>query len=59
MKKQLILLSYSVEGELLGATGSFDDLFEDVFGFGGFEVRGAAVITEGDEVELARVLATF
>jgi hypothetical protein len=45
--------------ELVGATGSFENLLEDVFGFGVFEVGGSVVTTEGDEVELAGVLATF
>jgi hypothetical protein len=34
-------------------------LFEDLFGFGGFEVGEAVVTTEGDEVKLAGVLAAF
>ena len=48
-----------VEGEAVGEAGLFDDLFEDVFGFGRFQVRAAVVTTEGDEVELACVLAAF
>jgi hypothetical protein len=36
-----------------GAAGSFDDLFEDLFGFGGVEMGKAVVTTEGDEVEMA------
>jgi hypothetical protein len=48
-----------VEAEVVGAAGSFDDLFEDVLGLGCFEVRKTAVTTEGDEVELACVLAAF
>ena len=47
------------ENELMSATGSFDDLFEGVFGFVGCEVGKTAVATKGDEVELAGVLATF
>jgi hypothetical protein len=42
----------SVEKEVVCAAGSFDDLFEDFFGFGGFEVGKAVVTTEGDEVEM-------
>src|SRR5258705_12654650 len=38
-----------VEEEVVGAAGSFDDLFEDFFGFGGVEVGEAVVTTEGDE----------
>jgi hypothetical protein len=37
----------------VGDAGSFDDLFEDFFGFGSFEVGEAVVATEGDEVEMA------
>jgi hypothetical protein len=48
-----------VEGEIVGTAGSFDDLFEDVFGFGGLEVGKTAVTTEGDEVGLASVMAAF
>ena len=48
-----------VEEEVVRATSSFDDLFEDVLGLGCFEVRKTAVATEGDEVELACVLAAF
>jgi hypothetical protein len=48
-----------VEAEVVGAASSFDDLFEDVFGPGCFEVWKTAVTTEGDEVELACVLAAF
>lgn len=48
-----------VDGEVMGAAGSFDDLFEDVFGFGGFEVGKTVVAAEGDEVELSCVLASF
>jgi hypothetical protein len=49
----------SVDGEVMGAAGPFDDLFDDVFRFGGFEVGEALVTTEGDEVELACFLAAF
>ena len=48
-----------VEEEVVGAAGSFDDPFEDFFWFGGFEVGKAVVTTEGDEVEMTEVLATF
>ena len=48
-----------VDVEVVGATSSFDDMFDDVFGLGCFEVRKTAVTTEGDEVELVRVLAAF
>lgn len=48
-----------VEGELVGSAGAFDDSFEDVFGLGGGEVGETMVTAEGDEVELASVLATF
>jgi hypothetical protein len=41
----------------VGAASSFDDLVED--GLGCFEVRKTAVTTEGDEVQLACVLAAF
>ena len=41
-----------VEEEVVGVAGSFDDLFEDFFGFGGVEVGEAVVTTEGDEVEM-------
>jgi hypothetical protein len=41
-----------VEEEVVGAAGSFDDLFEDFFGFGGVEVGKTVVTTEGDEVEM-------
>ncbi len=39
-----------VEGEVVGAAGLLDDLFEDVFWFGGGEVGETLVTTEGDEV---------
>jgi hypothetical protein len=42
-----------IEQEVVGTTGPFDDLFEDVFGVGGFEVGETAVATEGDEVKMA------
>jgi hypothetical protein len=48
-----------VEGEIVRAAGLFDDLFENVFGFGGFEVGETVVTTECDEVELAGILAAF
>ena len=41
-----------VEEEVVGTAGSFDDLFEDFFGFGGVEVGETVVATEGDEVEM-------
>jgi hypothetical protein len=41
-----------VEEEVVGGAGSFDDLLEGFFGFGGFEVGEAVVTTEGDEVEM-------
>jgi hypothetical protein len=41
-----------VEEEVVRAAGSFDDLFEDFFGFGGVEIGKAIVATEGDEVEM-------
>ena len=41
-----------VEDEVMGAAGPFDDLFENFFVFGGFEVGKAVVATEGDEVEM-------
>ena len=41
-----------IEEEVVGAAGSFDDLFEDFFRFGGFEVGETVVTTEGDEVEM-------
>jgi hypothetical protein len=41
-----------VEEEAVGVAGSFDDLFEDFFGFGGVEVGKSVVTTEGDEVEM-------
>ena len=42
----------SVEEEVVGAAGSFDDLLEDFFGSWGVEVGKAVVATEGDEVEM-------
>jgi len=48
-----------IEEEVVGLASAFDDLFEGAFGFGGCEVGKAAVTTEGDEVELACVLAAF
>jgi hypothetical protein len=48
-----------VEGEVVGAAALLDDLFEDVFWFGGGKVGETLVTTEGNEVELACVLATF
>jgi hypothetical protein len=48
-----------VDDEVMGVPGLFDDSFEDVFGFGFFEVGKTAVTTEGDEVELACLLAAF
>jgi hypothetical protein len=41
-----------VEEEVVGAAGSFDHLFEDLFRFGGVEMGKAVVTTEGDEVEM-------
>ena len=38
--------------KVVGTPGSFDDLFEDLFRFGGFEVGEMVVTTEGDEVEM-------
>jgi hypothetical protein len=40
-----------VEEKVVGAAGSFDDLFEDFLGVGGIEVGEAVVATEGDEVD--------
>jgi len=48
-----------VDGEVVGVPGLFDDSFEDVFGFVVFEKGEAAIATEGDEVELAGVMAAF
>jgi hypothetical protein len=48
-----------VDRQGVGAAGSLDDFFEDVFGFGVLQVGETMVTTEGDEVELARFLATF
>ena len=41
-----------VEEEVVGGAGSFDDLFENFFVFGGFEVGKTLMTTEGDEVEM-------
>jgi hypothetical protein len=41
-----------VEEEVVGAPGSFDDLFEDMFGLWSFQVGKSVVTTEGDEVEV-------
>ncbi len=41
-----------VEKEVMGAAGSFDDLFEDFFGLVGFEAGKTMVTAEGDEVEM-------
>jgi hypothetical protein len=41
-----------VKEEVVGAPGSFDDLFEDLFGFEGVEMGKVVVTTEGDEVEM-------
>jgi hypothetical protein len=49
----------AVDGKVVGSAGTFDDLFQDVFWFGGCQMRKAAVTTEGDEVKLAGVLAAF
>jgi len=48
-----------VDSGFMRTTGSFDYLFQDVFGFGGFEVGKTAVAAEGDEVELSCVLTSF
>jgi hypothetical protein len=48
-----------VKEEVVGAAGSFDDLFEDLFRFGGVEMGKAVVTTEGDEVEMTQVVAAF
>src|ERR1700722_10066915 len=48
-----------VQREVVGAAGSFDDLFEGVFNFGCFEVWKTTVATEGDEVKLACVVTSF
>jgi hypothetical protein len=48
-----------VEEEVVGDSSLFDDSFEGVLGGGGFEVGETLVTTEGDEVELACVLAAF
>ena len=48
-----------VDSDFMRTAGSFDYLFQDVFGFGGFEVGETAVAAEGDEVELSCVLTSF
>ena len=48
-----------VEVEAVGLTGLFEDLFDEVFGFGGGEEREAVVAAEGDEVEVAGLVVAL